>query len=119
MMMNVINISDVYFISIIFLNIIRQGYREHDLNVTIGRVIRSHEDLARREDASFARLTLQATNQSNLKKYHDNSFGGNFTKVEQSSKSDLLLCDYQCNDQENPKAQCQSQEIHYSLFCLE
>ena len=36
---------------------------EYDSSVTVGRVVRSHEDLARGEDASFARLTLQTSNQ--------------------------------------------------------
>ena len=33
--------------------------------------------------------------------------------------SNLLLCNYHCNDQENPKPKRQSQDIHYSFFCLQ
>ena len=40
---------------------------------------------------------------------------GSFCK----SKINLLVGHYQCDHQENPKAKCESQEIHYSLFCLQ
>ena len=89
---------------------------EYDLSVTVGRVVspavRMLPPLTSSEPFKHQiNKTLQTAMTTFLVCIQVTS-----AKV---SKSNLLVGHYQCNHQENPKAKCQSQEIHYSLFRLQ
>ena len=94
-----------------------ERHGEYDLIVTVSGVVRSHEDLARGEDASSAQIPLNSSIKLiKLFQWHHNSV---CIRVTLSKVSNLLVCHYQCDHQENPEAKCQPQEIHYSLFRLQ
>ena len=50
-------------VHICYQNLNDERHGEYDLIVTVSGVVRSHEDLARGEDASSAQITLQASSQ--------------------------------------------------------